>query len=157
MKVATAAVAPAIDHDFARRHPMRILLAEDNPVNQLVAVRMLARFGYEVDVAVNGVEALAAVGNTRYDLVFMDMEMPEMGGIEAAQKIHLLVAAERRPLIVAMTANTSDCDRSACGEAGMDDYIAKPVRVEAIEVVLRRGFAALCARGKPGTLAADLA
>jgi PAS domain S-box-containing protein len=147
----------AINRDFARRFPMRILLAEDNPVNQLVATRMLERFGYLVDVVANGVEALAAVGNVRYDLLFMDMEMPEMGGVEAAGKIQLLVPEARRPRIVAMTANTTDSDRAACLAAGMDDYIAKPVKVEAIEVALRRAFEAVAARRTSGAPAPSAA
>jgi CheY-like chemotaxis protein len=140
----------AIDRDFACQFPMRILLAEDNPVNQLVATRMLGRFGYLVDVVANGVEALAAVGNARYDLLFMDMEMPEMGGVEAAGQIQLLVPEARRPRIVAMTANTTDSDRAACLAAGMDDYMAKPVKVDAIEAALRRAFEAIGARGASG-------
>jgi PAS domain S-box-containing protein len=138
-----AAVAPAaavsdaarspdsldLDPEHATRHPLRILLVEDNAVNQKLALRLLAQMGYEADVAGNGLEALEAVERQRYDLVLMDVQMPEMDGLEATRRIVAEVPSEQRPWIVAMTANAMDGDREACLDAGMNDYISKPIRV----------------------------
>jgi CheY-like chemotaxis protein len=111
------------------RHPLSILLVEDNPVNQRVALLMLQRLGYEADVAGNGYEALAALERKSYRLVFMDLQMPEMDGLEATQAIRARWPEGKRPRIAAMTANASTADRARCMEAGMDDFISKPVRV----------------------------
>jgi CheY-like chemotaxis protein/HPt (histidine-containing phosphotransfer) domain-containing protein len=99
---------------------------EDNLVNQRVASAQLGRLGYEVDVAGNGIEALAAVGRQEYDLVFMDCRMPEMDGFEATRAIRAREGEGRRLPIVAMTANALESDREACLAVGMDDYISKP-------------------------------
>jgi CheY-like chemotaxis protein len=107
-------------------HPLAILLAEDNPVNQRVAILMLQRLGYRADVAANGREALEAVERQRYDLVLMDVQMPEMDGLQAAREIRSRLQ-QRRPRIVAMTANASTSDREECFAAGMDDFLPKPV------------------------------
>jgi CheY-like chemotaxis protein len=111
------------------RHPLRILLAEDNIVNQKLALRLLASMGYEADVVANGLEAVEAVERQPYDIVLMDMQMPEMDGLEATRVILLRVAPEGRPRIVAMTANVSDEDRREADAAGMDGYITKPIRI----------------------------
>ncbi len=118
------------------RPPIRILLAEDNTVNQRVALGMLGRLGYRADVAANGMEVLKAVELSNYDLVLMDVQMPEMDGIEAARHIRQNVPRERRPRIVAMTANAMQGDREKCIEAGMDDYLQKPIRLEDLTSVL---------------------
>jgi signal transduction histidine kinase/HAMP domain-containing protein/ActR/RegA family two-component response regulator len=119
-----------LDPEHASRHPLRILLAEDNTVNQKLAIRLLGRMGYEADIAGNGIEALEAVARQRYDLVLMDVQMPEMDGLEATRALVDRVPANDRPWIVAMTANAMDGDRERCLEAGMNDYISKPIRVE---------------------------
>jgi PAS domain S-box-containing protein len=133
--------ARSIDHTTAARHPLRILLVEDNPVNQLVAVRMCEKFGYRVDVVGNGLEALAAVNHIPYDTVLMDVHMPEMDGLEATQRIRAAIPADRRPWIVAMTASAMESDRQACFAAGMDDYTPKPVTIDSLEGALSRAWA----------------
>ena len=116
------------DATIATGHPLTILLAEDNPVNQRVASLMLQRFGYRADVVANGREAIDAVARRNYDLVLMDVQMPEMDGLEAAREICLRRQPAMRPRIVAMTANASTSDRDQCLAAGMDDFLSKPVR-----------------------------
>jgi len=117
----------------------RVLVAEDNPVNQKLAVRMLEKFDLSVDVAANGREVLERLGQAAYDLVFMDCHMPEMDGYEATASIRQAERESGRHLsIVAMTANAMQGDREKCLAAGMDDYITKPIRREAIEEMLRK-------------------
>ena len=130
-KTHTRSQAPVdLDPELANRHPLRILLVEDNPINQKLALRLLSRMGYEADVAGNGVEAVEAVGRRAYDLVLMDVQMPEMDGLEATRTIVERVEAARRPRIVAMTANAMAGDRESCFAAGMHGSLAKPIRVE---------------------------
>ena len=119
-----------LDPEHASRHPLRILLVEDNVVNQKLALRLLSLMGYQADIAGNGIEAIEAIDRQRYDLVLMDVQMPEMDGIEATENIVERIPAGDRPWIVAMTANAMDGDRERCIEAGMNDYITKPIRVE---------------------------
>jgi signal transduction histidine kinase/HAMP domain-containing protein/ActR/RegA family two-component response regulator len=126
-----------LDPEQATRHPLRILLAEDNAVNQKLALKLLSQMGYEADVAANGVEAIDAVERQPYDLVLMDVQMPEMDGLEATRRIVDDIPAEQRPWIVAMTANAMDGDRERCIKAGMQGYISKPIRVdELVDAVL---------------------
>ena len=120
---------------LGERHPLRILLAEDNTVNQQLALLLLESMGYRADVASNGVEAVEAVNRLPYDLVLMDVQMPEMDGLEATRRIRAEGPATQ-PRIVAMTANAMQGDREACLAAGMDDYLAKPIRPEALAAVL---------------------
>jgi signal transduction histidine kinase/ActR/RegA family two-component response regulator len=131
--------AGAIDLDpsQAERHPLRILLAEDSAVNQKLAVRLFSLMGYEVDVAANGIEAVAAVERQDYDVVFMDVQMPEMDGLEATRQIRARLA-DNGPRIVAVTANVMEGDREACFAAGMDDYVGKPIRVHELLAALER-------------------
>jgi PAS domain S-box-containing protein len=124
------AARPQFDPQMGRRHPLRILLAEDNVVNQKVALRILERLGYRADVAANGLEVLEALERQSYDLVLMDVQMPEMDGVEATCRICEQWPDERRPRIIAMTAHAMEGDRERYLEVGMDDYISKPVRVE---------------------------
>lgn len=117
------------DPDMAKTHPLRILLAEDNLVNQKLALRLLEQMGYRADLASNGKEAVESVARQTYDVVLMDVQMPEMDGLEASRRINAAHPDGKRPRIVAMTANAMQGDREMCLEAGMDDYIAKPIRV----------------------------
>jgi CheY-like chemotaxis protein len=133
---ATAAVPsvakPKIDAGLAERHPLRILLAEDNVVNQKLALRLLQQMGYRADVASNGIEAIECIQRQPYDVVLMDVQMPEMDGLEASRRITSRWQPHERPRIVAMTANAMQGDREECLAAGMDDYVTKPIRVEAL-------------------------
>src|SRR5262249_5304256 len=130
-----------LDPDMAGRHPLRILLAEDNVVNQKLAQRLLEQMGYRADVAANGLEAIAAVERQPYDVVLMDVQMPEMDGLEATREITRRWPRESRPRIVAMTANAMQGDRELCLAAGMDDYVSKPIRVEELIAALDRSTA----------------
>ena len=120
--------ASTADPGMATRHPLRILLAEDNAVNQMLAGRLLAQLGYRMDVAGDGEEAIQAVERQTYDLVLMDVQMPNLDGLEATRRIVARWPAGERPRIVAMTGNAMSEDRAACFAAGMDGYIAKPIR-----------------------------
>jgi signal transduction histidine kinase/CheY-like chemotaxis protein len=128
---------PTLDPGMAARHPLRILLAEDNAVNQKLALRLLLQMGYRADVASNGIEAIECVERQPYDVVLMDGQMPEMDGLEASRRIVQRWPADR-PRIVAMTANAMQGDRELCMAAGMDDYLTKPIRVDQlVEALLR--------------------
>jgi len=129
-KVVSAPAKPKLDASMAERHPLRILLAEDNVVNQKLALRLLQQMGYRVDLASNGIEAIESVERQPYDVVLMDVQMPEMDGLEATRRITARWPNGERPRIVAMTANAMQRDREECLAAGMDDYLTKPIRVE---------------------------
>ncbi len=131
-KVPESKVKPKLDSGMAERHPLRILLAEDNVVNQKLALRLLQQMGYRADLASNGVEAIEALERQAYDVVLMDVQMPEMDGLEASRQITAKWSAENRPRIIAMTANAMQGDREECLAAGMDDYVTKPIRVDAL-------------------------
>jgi CheY-like chemotaxis protein len=118
--------------------PLTLLLVEDNPVNQRVALRMLERLGYRADLASDGRAAVEAVATRAYDVILMDVQMPLMDGLEASRRIRQLPPPVRQPQINAMTANVMKGDREACLDAGMDDYIGKPVRVEELVAVLQK-------------------
>ncbi|HQR11119.1 MAG TPA: GAF domain-containing protein [Casimicrobiaceae bacterium] len=129
-KPAPTAARSGIDPEMAARHPLRVLLAEDNVVNQKLALRLLQQMGYRADLASNGIEAIESVERQTYDVVLMDVQMPEMDGLEAARRICARWKPGARPRIVAMTANAMQGDREMCIEAGMDDYLTKPIRVD---------------------------
>ena len=124
----TAPQSSEIDPEMAKKFPLRILLAEDNIVNQKVANQMLKKLGYQVDVVNNGMEAVTAVQNQVYDIVFMDMQMPEMDGLTATREIRKNLTIQ--PQIIAMTANVLAEDYQACLEAGMNDYLSKPIKIQ---------------------------
>ncbi len=118
------------DRQTASRHPLRILLAEDNLINQKLTLIILKRMGYLADVAENGLKTIAAVQSQHYDIILMDVQMPEMDGLEATRRIRQEIETPQQPKIVAMTANAMPEDQKKCIEAGMDGYISKPIKVE---------------------------
>ncbi len=131
----------SVEKEVTIRKDISILLAEDNLVNQKVALRILAKLGYQAEVAANGLEAIEAWKLKPYDLIFMDMQMPEMDGLTATENIRNLPDIHQKiPLIIAMTANALKGDRERCLEAGMDDYISKPVKTEQIKNMLKKWF-----------------
>ncbi|MGE3492507.1 MAG: response regulator [Vicinamibacterales bacterium] len=121
---------------LADRHPLRVLVAEDNLVNQKIALLMLERLGYRADLVANGREAVEAVRRVPYDVVLMDLQMPELDGLDATRQILAEHPAGRRPRIVALTANAFEDDRLECLAAGMDDHLSKPLQKEKLEDVL---------------------
>ncbi len=142
---AKAAVSPKPEKTLASRLPLRLLLCDDNVVNQKVALRLLEQMGYRADVAANGLQALEALDRQPYNLIFMDVMMPEMDGLETTR---LIRARQKQPsqfpnyksplIIVAMTASAMFGDREKCLAAGMDDYVSKPVRLEDVRAVVER-------------------
>ena len=129
--------ASVLDPTLGTTHPLRILVAEDNVVNQKLALRLLGKMGYRADVVGNGLEAIAALERQPYDLLFTDVQMPELDGLEATRRIVARWSPEERPRIVAMTADAMAGDRERCLEAGMDGYIAKPIRTEELVAALK--------------------
>ncbi len=133
-----APASPTLDPNLARRLPLRLLLADDNPINQKVGLSVLQKLGYRADLANNGLEVLKALEQKAYDILFLDVQMPEMDGLEAAKQICQRWSPDRRPCIVAMTGNALLGDREKCLAAGMDDYISKPVRVGELQTAIER-------------------
>lgn len=117
---------------------LHLLLAEDVVVNQKVALLILKQLGYEADVANNGKEVLEALHRQPYDVVLMDLQMPEMDGLTASRAIQETWSPEARPYIIALTANAMQGDREKCLEAGMQDYVSKPIRSEELKAALER-------------------
>jgi CheY-like chemotaxis protein len=123
--------------DFASNFPLRLLVAEDNPVNQKLILRVLSKLGYtNVAMANNGFEAVEKFNEQFYDIILMDVQMPEMDGLEATRLIRL--KQYHQPVIISMTANAMQGDREECMKAGMDDYISKPVRLESLVTLLEK-------------------
>ncbi len=135
-----------IDRHLGRRMPLRILVAEDNVVNQRVAQLLLQRMGYRADLAADGNEVIDCLKRQRYDLVLMDVQMPHLDGLEATRLIHQQWQGEERPRIVATTAIARPGDQERCFAAGMDDFVGKPIRTEDLQAALIRGARA---RGHP--------
>ncbi len=127
---------------LAEAIPLNILLVEDNPVNQKVAMGYLHRMGYAPDTVGNGLEAVAAARKRKFDLVFMDLQMPEMDGITATKEIRRLLPKDAQPVILALTANAMPGDRERCLAAGMNDHLSKPVKLEELQAAIQRFFGA---------------
>jgi CheY-like chemotaxis protein len=118
------------DAEIGRSHPLRILLAEDNEINQKVALHFLEKIGYHADVVLNGTEVLEALNRRQYDVVLMDVQMPKMDGEQATKEIRIRWPIDQQPRIIAMTANAMEGDREHYLSIGMNDYIVKPVRMK---------------------------
>jgi CheY-like chemotaxis protein len=128
---------PVLPDDFSKRYPLRILVAEDNPVNQKLTLRILSKLGYaNVDLAHNGLEAVEKFDEKFFDVILMDVQMPEMDGLEATRLIR--TKRYHQPIIISMTANAMQGDRELCLQAGMNDYVSKPVKLEALVSVLEK-------------------
>jgi PAS domain S-box-containing protein len=138
IRVREREAGPQFDSQMGQGHPLRILLAEDNVVNQKVALRILERLGYRADVAANGLEVLEALERQGYDAVLMDVQMPEMDGGEATRRLRERWPEEQQPRIIAMTAHAMEGDRERYLAVGMDDYVSKPVRVKELVEALRK-------------------
>jgi signal transduction histidine kinase/DNA-binding response OmpR family regulator len=130
-----------LTEDFSQQYPLRILMAEDNIVNQKLAIRMLNKLGYQPDLAKNGKEAIEMVGHEHYDIILMDVQMPEMDGLEATRMIRTCL--EVQPVIIAVTANVMLGDRDDCMQAGMDDYISKPIELNELLAQLEKWYLAI--------------
>jgi CheY-like chemotaxis protein len=131
------------DEEIGKQYPLRILLAEDNKVNQKVALRFLEKLGYRADIAFNGIEAIDALRRQTFDLILMDVQMPDMDGEEATIKIRREFLREKQPKIVAMTANALKSDKERYLTIGMDDYIVKPFKIEELVRVLTETYQSL--------------
>lgn len=140
--------------NWAVKYPLKILVAEDNPVNQRVIALQLEKLGYRMEIVSNGLEVLAALHRKRFDLILMDVQMPEMDGLQASVEIHRLYPESAWPRIVGLTANAVSGDREACMAAGFDDYLTKPLRSDALADALRNAFQAL--RAKAGVEALEV-
>ncbi len=143
LKDAPALPAPKetklLDVKFAAQFPFKILVAEDNPINQKLIARVLNKLGYEIDLAANGIEALGMMAKGGYNLVFMDVQMPGMDGLEATRNIRNQNYTQ--PYIIALTANAMPEDRDVCIKAGMDEYLAKPMKIEKLTEVMQQAAA----------------
>ena len=129
-------ISNLLSEDFSARHPLTILLAEDHPINIKLATRILNKLGYQPDLAVNGIEAVEMFNRKNYDLILMDVLMPEMDGLEATKIIRSTHGIQ--PIIIAMTANVMPEDRNECMVAGMDDYLSKPIHIESLMNLLKK-------------------
>jgi CheY-like chemotaxis protein len=133
----SAPVKAMLNTEMAKHHPLRILLAEDNAVNQKLVLRLLEQMGYRADIASNGIEAIESVERQIYDVILMDVQMPEMDGLEATRQI-IAKWPDTHPRVIGLTANAMQGDRELCIAAGMDDYISKPIRVnELVEALMK--------------------
>ena len=133
--------ASEFQHDRTRQSDkvaMRILVAEDHPVNRKILQEYLEKLGYEADVCTNGVEAIDAISQNAYDIVLMDIHMPVMDGLKATNLLHRLIPEDRIPPIIAVTGNSKREDKEACLEIGMRDFISKPVMLSELKRVLQQ-------------------
>jgi CheY-like chemotaxis protein len=125
-----------ISTELATKYPFKILIAEDNTVNQTLAVRALKKLGYTADVAADGLDVLEKLRQSSFDIIFMDVQMPEMDGLETTR--HIRKNLENQPIIIAMTANAMLEDKAICLEAGMDDYVSKPFKLDTVMSMLEK-------------------
>jgi CheY-like chemotaxis protein len=130
--------ANVLSLDFAEQYPIDILIAEDNLINQKLIIRVLNKLGYDPDLANHGKEAVDMLSEHLYQLIFMDIQMPEMDGLETTRYIR--ANFEKQPMIVAMTANAMVEDREACKEAGMNDYLSKPIKLDELMAMLQKVY-----------------
>jgi len=137
-----------MNEGFAKIYPLRILITEDNRVNQLVLVGFLKRLGFLADVAANGIEAVRSLERQKYDLILMDCHMPEMDGFEATKAIRQKFSSDR-PIIIAATASTMDEDKRKCFEAGMDDILPKPITINSLSNILLKYAKIICDKHSP--------
>jgi signal transduction histidine kinase/DNA-binding response OmpR family regulator len=144
--VAKPGAAPQFDARMGQDFPLRILLVEDNVNNQKLALLVLKRLGYRAGVAANGNQAVDALQRQAYDVVLMDVQMPGMDGLEATRRIRERQPGAERPWIIAMTANAMQGDRETCLDAGMNDYVSKPIRIEKVVAALKQAWYSLMAR-----------
>ncbi|MFZ0178711.1 MAG: ATP-binding protein [Candidatus Dormiibacterota bacterium] len=142
-QITEAVITESVHYAFtevARASQARLLVVDDNPVNQRVAVRMLEKMGHIVDIADNGIGALAAIGRVRYDAVLMDCQMPEMDGFEATREVRRREDSNQHTIIIAMTAGAMAGDRDKCLAAGMDAYLSKPVKADELAAIITRSM-----------------
>ena len=126
-----------LSEDFAKKFPLRIMLAEDNNINQKLAIRILNKLGYQnIEVALNGLEAVEKLKKQFFEVILMDMQMPEMDGLEATRKIRRDM--KQQPVIIAVTANAMQNDRELCLEAGMNEFVTKPIKLEVLMAALEK-------------------
>jgi CheY-like chemotaxis protein len=123
---------------FASSFPLKILVAEDNLVNQKIAIKILGKLGYNIRMANNGKEAVEIISNEQFDIILMDVQMPEMDGLEATKNIRTQIQVQ--PIIIALTANVLQGDHDACIQAGMNDYMSKPIDIEDLKSKLKKWF-----------------
>ena len=140
-------IAFVLDHGLGKRLPLRILIAEDNLVNQKLAVSLLSLMGYLVDAVENGKEVLEILDKKDFDIILMDIQMPEMDGIEATEKILETIPLEKQPLVIAITANAMSGDREKCLAVGMVDYMAKPVKINELQKIIEKWGEVILAKG----------
>ncbi len=131
----------AVDAELSQKLPLTIIVADDNSTNQMLARQHLEKMGYHVDVAANGLEVLDALGTKNYDVIFMDVNMPEMDGFEATRKLRLRCQSATHPWVIALTASVTDNDQQRCRESGMNDFVAKPFNAESLGKALQRAVA----------------
>ncbi|GAC1493025.1 MAG: hypothetical protein NVS2B14_05970 [Chamaesiphon sp.] len=136
--MSSALGTPASDSKLAEKLPLRILLADDNLINQKVGLQALKYLGYRADVANNGLEVLDLLNRQTYDAILMDMQMPKMDGVEATRRICQKWRPPERPRIIAVTSNTMQEHKDLCLQAGMDDYLSKPLRLDELSQALSR-------------------
>jgi CheY-like chemotaxis protein len=127
-----------LSEEFAKQFPLSILVAEDNPINQKLIEHTLTRLGFAAVLKENGKEVVAELGTKEYDIVFMDVQMPEMDGLEATRAIR--ASNKKQPVIIALTANVMQGDQEECLRAGMNDYLSKPLKLEELIMMLEKWY-----------------